>query len=124
MSTIKADITRELLQAFAEDLQEVAIPFTLTSIRTAPASSPFAPVHTSNTSADVKYGVFLGYDNREVDGARILATDVKLLVLQDSMPPRPRKGDTVAQVDMGTFTVQSVTQDAARATWVCQLRGV
>ncbi|QLL15497.1 hypothetical protein [Pseudomonas chlororaphis] len=73
-------------------------------------------------------GVFGQYKDREVDGTRILSTDVRLKALQNELfmkeggvvtavPAVPVIGDRISG-----YRVINVAQDAAKATWAVQLR--
>lgn len=73
-------------------------------------------------------GVFGQYKAREIDGTRILATDVRLKALQNELfmkesgvvtatPAVPAIGDRISG-----YRVINVGQDAAKATWAIQLR--
>ena len=64
-------------------------------------------------------GVFGSFDSRLVDGAQILATDVRLLALQNETTGIPSVGHK-----LNGYDVKNVQQDPARATWVIQLRKV
>lgn len=90
-----------------------------------PAIGGAAPAATIRYSGR---GVFGSYLAKEIDGTRVLTTDVKLLVLQNELfeeqddlvagaPAAPIIGD---QVD--GYRAINVSEDPARATWTIQLR--
>lgn len=62
-------------------------------------------------------GVFADYSARDIDGTLILTSDVKLTALQAEMAEAPKVGDKI-----NGKNVLRVGQDAARATFVLQLR--
>lgn len=68
-----------------------------------------------------RHGVFGSYSDKEIDGALIKSTDVRLTVLQANIDRRPQQSDVVAYSD-GAFTIEAVAQDAASVKWRCQLR--
>ncbi|RYG14074.1 MAG: hypothetical protein EON92_03495 [Burkholderiales bacterium] len=75
---------------------------------------------TGTTAGATTYtgrGVFAGYDNDNVDGSRVRATDTKLIALQNEVTLRPMPDDRI-----NGQAVVSVGQDPAGATWVVQLR--
>lgn len=75
-------------------------------------------------------GVFGSFNREEVDGVKILATDVKLsgvlqselLVVVDGEPTGELAAPEVDDVING-LKVKSVSQDPASATWTMALRG-
>lgn len=73
-------------------------------------------------------GIFGQYKAREIDGARILASDVRLKALQSELFIQEGGATTaVAAVPaindrISGYRVVNVGQDAAKATWTIQLR--
>ncbi|QPG62071.1 hypothetical protein HFV04_021455 [Pseudomonas sp. BIGb0427] len=73
-------------------------------------------------------GVFGQYKAREIDGARILASDVRLKTLQNEL--FMQEGGVVTVIAavpaindrISGYRVVNVGQDAAKATWTIQLR--
>ncbi len=69
--------------------------------------------------------LFETYQNHEMDGARVLPTDVKATIPQLNLPPRPTLHDTVHVVEAGVSVVYEImgcSQDPAEAVWELQLR--
>lgn len=64
-------------------------------------------------------GVFGSFNKELIDGIQILATDVRLLALQNETTGLPAVGHKV-----NGLTVISLAQDPASATWTLQLRRV
>ncbi|HCN47077.1 MAG TPA: hypothetical protein DIT18_16660 [Pseudomonas sp.] len=73
-------------------------------------------------------GVFGSYLAKEIDGTRVLTTDVKLLALQNELveeqdgvittiPAVPAIGDQIEG-----YRAINVSEDPAKATWTIQLR--
>lgn len=94
----------------------------------------YDPVEDSWTRGELSYrgrGVFGSFQAELVDGNKILATDVKLLVLQaELLVPQdaesaaaeriaPKVDDTIAGMK-----VMSVSKDPADVSWTIQLRKV
>ena len=64
-------------------------------------------------------GVFGSFSSQLVDGIQILATDVRLLALQNETTGTPAVGH-----ELNGMNVIGVEQDPASATWTLQLRRV
>lgn len=125
---IRSELQAELGRAFDTDLADAVA--TVDGSRSVPGS--YDPVKGGSTPATtLSYGgrgVFGQYQVREVDGTRILASDVRLKALQNellmkdgeqvtSTPAIPVVGDRISG-----YRVMNVGQDAAKATWTIQLR--
>ncbi|WP_248920455.1 hypothetical protein [Pseudomonas entomophila] len=128
---LRRELQAELAQAFDTDLADaVAV---VDGSRSVPGtydpekggSAPAATLHYAGR------GVFGQYKAREIDGTRILATDVRLKALQNEL--FVKDGDAVTEVPaipaipaigdrISGYRVMSVGQDAAKATWIIQLR--
>ncbi|MFD2641853.1 hypothetical protein [Pseudomonas japonica] len=122
---IRSELQAELARAFDTDLAE--------ALRRVEGSrsvqGAYDPELGGSTSTTVHYlgrGVFGQYKSREVDGTRILASDVRLKVLQNELlmeeganatPAVPAIGDQISG-----YRVINVGQDPAKATWTIQLR--
>lgn len=124
---IRSELQTELARAFDTDLAD--------AVRAVEGSrsvqGTYDPELGGSTSTTVRYrgrGVFGQYKSREVDGTRILASDVRLKVLQhellmeegegtDATPAVPAVGDQISG-----YRVINVSQDPAKATWTIQLR--
>lgn len=125
---LRRELQAELAQAFDTDLADaVAV---VDGSRSVPGT--YDPEKGGSTPATTLHyvgrGVFGQYKAREIDGTRILATDVRLKALQNELfvkdggtvtddPATPAIGDRI-----GGYRVMNVGQDAAKATWTIQLR--
>lgn len=142
---IRSELTAELSTAFDEDLADAVRPFTgvrttypryrhagatdwtagstgvkanvynpVTGLREEP------PVSMGGEPKEMTYsgrGIFSSYEETVVDGINILATDLRLLALQDEVSDAIKIDDVV-----NGMLVMSVRKDAVGATWVAQLR--
>ncbi|MGB5955375.1 hypothetical protein [Pseudomonas sp.] len=125
---IRSELQAELGRAFDTDLADAVD--AVDGSRSVPGT--YDPVKGGSTpTATLSYvgrGVFGQYQAREVDGTRILASDVRLKALQNELlmkdgdaltgdPAIPAIGDRISG-----YRVMNVGQDAAKATWTIQLR--
>ncbi len=128
---LRDEIAQEVAAAFDDDLADAVKTFTGTRITRRGA---YDPVEESWTRGELRYqgrGVFGSFQAELVDGDKILATDVKLLVLQAELVApcdlesatgeqiAPKIDDTIAGLK-----VMSVSKDPADVTWTVQLRKV
>lgn len=114
---MKEDIQNDLKEAFDGDLADAVKAFTGSRA----VNLNYDPVsNTQLTDAD-NYsgrGVFGSYSINEVDGASILATDIKLVCLQSEVSDTPSVSDII-----NGLRIIKVGKDPADATWILQLRG-
>lgn len=124
---LRDELQADLAQAFNTDLADaVAVVDGSRSVQgeydAALGGSPTTIVHYTGR------GVFGQYKAREIDGTRILASDVRLKALQNELlmteagvitdtPAAPAIGDLISG-----YRVVNVGQDAAKVTWTIQLR--
>ncbi|MFF7108922.1 hypothetical protein [Pseudomonas sichuanensis] len=125
---LRRELQAELAKAFDTDLADaVAV---VDGSRSVPGT--YDPEKGGSTPATTLYyagrGVFGQYKAREIDGTRILASDVRLKALQNELlmteagaitgtPAAPAIGDLISG-----YRVVNVGQDAAKVTWTIQLR--
>jgi hypothetical protein len=125
---LRSELQAELGLAFDTDLADaVAV---VDGSRSVPGA--YDPEKGGSTpAATLSYagrGVFGQYKAREIDGTRILSSDVRLKALQNELlmkdgdavteePATPAIGDRISG-----YRVMDVGQDAAKATWTIQLR--
>lgn len=65
------------------------------------------------------------YKAREIDGERVLPTDLKGMIPQANINSTPALNDHIQVVESGasvTYEIINIMEDAAEATWVFQLR--
>ncbi|PLV12880.1 hypothetical protein [Pseudomonas guariconensis] len=125
---LRDELQADLAEAFNTDLADAVA--TVDGSRSVPGG--YDPEKGGSTPATTLHyagrGVFGQYKDREIDGTRILATDVRLKALQNELfvkdgdaatevPAAPAIGDRI-----GGYRVINVGQDAAKATWTVQLR--
>lgn len=125
---IRSELQAELGHAFDTDLADAVAP--VDGSRSVPGT--YDPEKGGSTLATTLHyagrGVFGQYKDREIDGTRILASDVRLKALQNELfvkdggtvtkdPATPAIGDRISG-----YRVMNVGQDAAKATWTIQLR--
>ncbi|MBH3360448.1 hypothetical protein [Pseudomonas guariconensis] len=124
---LRDELQADLAQALNTDLADaVAVVDGSRSVQgeydPALGGSPTTIVHYTGR------GVFGQYKAREIDGTRILASDVRLKALQNELlmteagvitdtPAAPAIGDLISG-----YRVVNVGQDAAKVTWTIQLR--
>lgn len=125
---LRRELQAELAQAFDTDLADaVAVVDGSRSV-----TGTYDPEKGGSTPATTLHyagrGVFGQYKAREIDGTRILATDVRLKALQCEL--LVNDGDAVTEVHaipaigdrISGYRVMNVGQDSAKATWTIQLR--
>lgn len=121
--SLRDEIQAELAEAFNDDLADAVDSFTCE--RT--TKSNWNPVTETYTNVKVNYsgrGVLFGkYSAYEISSLGILATDKKATLLQNEVTNTPLINDEWI-TPQGRFKVVNVSQDPAKATWVCQLRMV
>ncbi|TDJ77251.1 hypothetical protein E2H86_08700 [Pseudomonas putida] len=125
---LRDELQADLAQAFNTDLADAVA--AVNGSRSVPGT--YDPEKGGITPATTLYyagrGVFGQYKDREIDGTRIWASDVRLKALQNELfmkeagvvtdtPAAPAIGDLI-----NGYRVVNVCQDAARATWTIQLR--
>lgn len=124
---MREEIQAELAEAFddPDGLADAVKPVAGVRKET-PVYNPATGQNSGGTSTYSGRGVFGSYLAKDIDGSLILATDVRLLVLQNELvatvagvtsPIEPKVGDTI-----GGQRIISVGEDAAGATWTLQLR--
>lgn len=125
---LRDELTADLAEAFDTDLADAVTAFT--GARQGEGEyDPILGVVTPTTITYAGRGVFGSYEHDLVDGTNILATDVRLTVLQaelliaeDGEPTAARAEPEVGDAIAGKVVI-SVRQDPAGATWRIQLRG-
>lgn len=125
---LRDELQADLAQAFNTDLADAVA--AVNGSRSVPGT--YDPEKGGSTPATTLYyagrGVFGQYKAREIDGTRILASDVRLKALQNELlmteagvitgtPAAPAIGDLISG-----YRVVNVGQDAAKVTWTIQLR--
>ena len=120
---MKDKIQAKVAQAFSTKLADAVDSFTCE--RT--TKSNWNPVTETYTEVKVNYsgrGVLFGkYSAYEISSLGIEATDKKATLLQNEVTNTPLINDEWV-TQQGRFKVVNVSQDPAKATWVCQLRQV
>ncbi|MFG0540223.1 hypothetical protein ACF8EA_08450 [Pseudomonas sp. YQ_5] len=125
---LRSELQADLGRAFDMDLADAVA--AVDGSRTVPGA--YDPEKGGNTPATTLHytgrGVFGQYKAREIDGTRILASDVRLKALQNEllMNEGGVVTDSLATPAIGDrisgYRVMNVGQDAAKATWTIQLR--
>ncbi|UXZ43601.1 hypothetical protein [Pseudomonas soli] len=125
---LRDELQADLAQAFNTDLADAVS--AVDGSRSVPGT--YDPEKGGSVPASTLHytgrGVFGQYKAREIDGTRILASDVRLKVPQNELlvkdgvtvtkdPATPAIGDRISG-----YRVMNVGQDAAKATWTIQLR--
>lgn len=125
---LRDELQADLAEAFNTDLADAVS--AVDGSRSVPGT--YDPEKGGSTPATTLYytgrGVFGRYQDREVDGTRIQASDVRLKALQNELllkdgdvvtdrPATPSIGDRISG-----YRVMNVGQDPAKATWTIQLR--
>ncbi|MEW5543517.1 hypothetical protein [Pseudomonas soli] len=125
---LRDELQADLAQAFNTDLADAVS--AVDGSRSVPGT--YDPEKGGSVPASTLHytgrGVFGQYKAREIDGTRILASDVRLKMLQNELlmedgatvtedPATPAIGDRISG-----YRVVDVGQDAAKATWTIQLR--
>ncbi|MGB1951965.1 MAG: hypothetical protein ACPHQ9_14420 [Marinobacter sp.] len=136
---LRDEIQADIAEAFDADLADAVGPFVLTETVT----GDYDPATGTTSTQEHKHygrGVFGSFSQEEIDGQHIIATDIKLTVLQneliDEIGDRADPGIGFLLINDGvlnswfryffktrdSYRVQGVMQDPARATWTIQLR--
>lgn len=122
-SNMRDELQEELAAAFNDDLADAVYSFTCE--RT--IKSNWNPVTETYTDVKVNYsgrGILFGdFNSYEIANLGILAADKKATLLQNEVTNTPLINDEWV-TPQGRFKVVNVSQDPAKATWVCQLRQV
>lgn len=124
---LRDELQADLAEAFNTDLADAVSPVEGSRA----VKGPYDPEIGGNPETTVFYtgrGVFGQYKAREIDGARILASDVRLKALQNEL--FMQEGGVVTAIAaapaindrISGYRVVNVGQDAAKATWTIQLR--
>lgn len=121
--SLRDEIQADIAEAFNDDLADVVYSFTCERV----TKSNWNPVTETYTNVKVNYsgrGILFGeFSSYEVANLGILATDKKATLLQNEVTNTPLINDEWV-TPQGRFKVVNVSQDPAKATWVCQLRQV
>lgn len=137
---IRDELQADIAEAFDGDLADAVGTITLTGT----VQGEYDPVTGTIPEVTQDYtarGVFSGYDRQEVDGQHVLATDIKVTILQNEFFDEagnravPKVGFTIIRgtknswfywffkySEFATFRVLQVLQDPVAATWTIQLR--
>lgn len=124
---LRDELTADIAEAFDTDLADAVTAFT----GTRQGDEGYDPVTGEMTNSATTYagrGVFGSYESKEIDGSLVLASDEKLLILQNevfitegdeatAIAAVPAVGDTIAGK-----RVMRVARDPADATFTVQLR--
>lgn len=125
---LRSELQADLGRAFDTDLADAVS--AVDGSRSVPGA--YDPEKGGSTPATTMHyagrGVFGQYKAREIDGTRILSSDVRLKALQNELlmkdddavtgdPATPAIGDRISG-----YRVMDVGQDPAKATWTIQLR--
>lgn len=120
---LREEIQADIAEAFSSDLADAVYLFTCERI----TKSNWNPVTETYDEVKVEYsgrGVLFGkYSAYEISNLGIEATDKKATLLQNEVTNTPLINDEWV-TPQGKFKVVNVSQDPAKATWVCQLRQV
>ncbi|RUR26841.1 hypothetical protein ELY33_17180 [Vreelandella andesensis] len=114
--SLRDDIQADIAEAFDNDLADAVTSFT-GSRETAGSYDPVSGTTSTTTTTYIGRGVFDDYSIREIDGQHIKRSDQKLTALQNEVTDMPQVDDTI-----DGFTVISVGNDPAAATYTIQLR--
>lgn len=125
---LRDELQADLAQAFNTDLADAVS--AVDGSRSVPGA--YDPEKGGSVPASTLHytgrGVFGRYKDREIDGTRILASDVRLKVLQNEL--LMKDGGTVTEDHaipaigdrISGYRVVDIGQDAAKVTWTIQLR--
>ena len=121
--SLRDEIQADIAEAFNDDLADAVYSFTCERI----TKSNWNPVTETYTNVKVNYsgrGILFGeFNSYEIANLGILAADKKATLLQNEVTNTPLINDEWV-TPQGRFKVVNVSQDPAKATWVCQLRQV
>ena len=85
---------------------------TINHVADAVAADPDRPWDTTDNPAGPTefptFGVFISYDSKDVDGEKIKATDLKLLVSPVGMPFDIANRDTITDSKHGDLSIQDI----------------
>lgn len=116
------DIIRQAVQDGIVALDDLVPPCIYTSV-VDPSYDAATGTITKPSAAYAEIPIlFTSYERNEIDGEAIRPEDQKAIVAQLALPPAPTLNDTITRADGTVWTVLSVGQDPARATWVLQVR--
>lgn len=120
MSILEGD----LAEAVTAALTDAGVPYSVTVTRTVPGEpdpeTPWIPGEPVITPYACQ-GWVDAYTAEDIDGTVILSTDVKVIVLLQTLAITPKVGDDVT-VRGSTYGVISVQTDPALATATLQVR--
>jgi hypothetical protein len=85
-------------------------------------STTTGKVGSGSTTTATLRGVFVNYEQEDIDGTSVLADDRKLLVQARGLNVAPKKGDLVAG-DVQIVSVRTIKAGATTIAYVCQARG-
>ena len=121
--SLRDEIQADIAEAFNDDLADVVYSFTCertTKSNWNPVTETYIEVKVNYSGRGILFGEFNSY---EIANLGILATDKKATLLQNEVTNTPLINDEWI-TPQGRFKVVNVSQDPAKATWVCQLRMV
>lgn len=119
---LRDDIQADIAAAFDADLADAVQSFS----GTREVSGEYDP-DTGTSTTTVEYsgrGVFGSFQQDEIDGQHIIATDTKLTALQNEVTKDSDGSQYTPEVNdyIGGKTVVAVQQDPSSATWALALR--
>ena len=113
---MRNDIQQSIAEAMDSDLADAVEPFTATR-EVVGEYDPVSGTQPNTTETWAARWIRDTWSAEEIDGQHILAADQKRIVLQNETTWTPEPGDIA-----NDFTVISVMQDGALATYELQLR--
>ncbi|UQI42753.1 MULTISPECIES: glutamate 5-kinase [Pseudomonadota] len=128
--SLRDELQADIAEAFDDEdgLADAVTAFSCTREIVTGGYDPETGATPQTTTGYQGRGVFGGFRQFEIDGARIMATDTKLTVLQNEIW-RTENGEVTTapdapQIDdvINDLTVMDVKQDPAKVSWICQLR--
>lgn len=121
---LRSDIQTDMAEAFDGDLADAVATFTASRVTTSGTLDPVTGDYPTTTTAYSGRGIFANYEAREVDGQHILATDTKLIALQNEVVRDSDGSQYAPAVDdtLAGYRVVNVGKDPAGAIWEVQLR--
>lgn len=117
MST-RAEIQDMATRMFNETFGDFKDPVVLTELGEPSYSTQTAPIiNTDNT-----FGIRSEYDKSQFDGKKVQIGDYKILVLQQGLTVDVRADNVNMTFNGAAVSIESVSEDAARALYIIQAR--
>jgi hypothetical protein len=114
-------LVRGAMTAAAGSVRDAVRPITYKHVTGSPVYDPVTGGTITPTTEYQTRGVIARYRSRDIDGSRIQASDLKLLIAYDDLPVAPKLTDHAMLAGV-RWNVHNLASDPAGALHILQMR--